>query len=326
MRFIPIASRLLVVLGTAALAAPTCAQSLRRGLVEADVVVVGRQIGKKSHNEDLVFHRVQVIRDVRGAGGNPAVTVLDWPRLTLHVRPTPRQQRLFCLQDASAIATRLGLPAADGPYYKLVTWPGSHPLVGKDIDKDPVVAFADLLARSEAGVSAAETVPQLVATAIDGAPSVREEATRMLSERSDLRSRVSTVQWSQLMTRAAGEADDIDYKISLAELCAVQRLDGLLDALAISLGPVTDERYARCVGRVGRVLYGEEATTHLQERLRMAARTEDRRMLLLAIGATNTKSALDSLLRMDRQDAAVEAALLEHGSPKALEAVARRKD
>ena len=26
------------------------------------------------------------------------------------MRPTPRQQRLFCLQDASAVATRLGLP------------------------------------------------------------------------------------------------------------------------------------------------------------------------------------------------------------------------
>ena len=85
------------------------AQDLRRGLVDADVVVVGRQVGKAPHGDDLVLHHVQVLLDVRGAAGNTAVTVLDWPNLALHQRPVPRQSRLYCLQDASAMATRLGL-------------------------------------------------------------------------------------------------------------------------------------------------------------------------------------------------------------------------
>ena len=47
--------------------------------------------------------------------------------------------------------------------------------------------------------------------------------------------------------------------------------------------------------------------------------------MLLAIGATNTKSALDALMRMNRNDAVVRAALNEHRSPRAKEAVAHRK-
>ena len=127
------------------------------------------------------------------------------------------------------------------------------------------------------------------------------------------------------MARAAGETEDIDYKIALAELCAAQRLDGLLEALSVSLGPVTDPRYARCVGRIGKVLHGEEATGKLTERLQTAGQEQDRKMLLLAIGATNTKSALDALMRMSSDDDAVTAALREHHSPRAKEAVERRK-
>jgi len=319
MRTLPL---LFSTLGVAALAN---AQDLRRGLIDADVVIVGRQVGKKPFGEDLAMHRVQVLDDIRGADGNAAVTVLDWPKLSLHNRPTPRQSRLFCLQDASAIAERLGLPSNNGPYYKLLGWAGSHPLVGKDLDKDPTVQFARVLAAGEAGASSTDTANALAAIAIEPDGEMRTQAVRLLSERGDLRGRLSSIHWNQLIARATGEVDDIDYKIALAELCCEQRLEGLLDALAISLGQVTDVEFARCVGRVGKVLHGEQATEKLNSRLRLAGQDEDRRMLLLAIGATNTESGLQTLLSMNTKDAAVRGALQEHRSPRAKQALEEKK-
>ncbi|MCA8967696.1 MAG: hypothetical protein KDC48_22640, partial [Planctomycetes bacterium] len=278
--------------------------------------------------DDVVLHTVQVLRDVRGAAGRRTVTVLDWPKLSLHNRPTPRQSRLYCLQDASVVATRLGLAADQGPYFRMVGWAGSNPLVGADLDKDPLVGFAALLARSEAGATPSDTAAELCEMALRGDAAVRTEATRFLTERQDLCRHLQAVQWSQLVARASGEVDDIDHKIALAELCAEQRLDGLLDSLMVSLGPVTDPEYARVVGRIARMLHGEDATARLQGRLRMLREPKDRAVVLLAIGATNTDSALEALLRLDsgtEKDAAVEAALREHRSPRAREAVARRK-
>ncbi|HEB53565.1 MAG TPA: hypothetical protein ENI87_09970 [bacterium] len=312
-----------ILISTLALTAIASAQDLRRGLLQADAVLVGRQVGKRPHG-DVALHRVQVIAHVRGATQARAVTVIDWPQLSLHIRPTPRQSRLFCLQDASAVAERLGLPTDGGPYYKLVGWAGSHPLVGKDVDQDPVVRFARVLADADRGTSPEITAAALAHMAITAPAPVRTEVARLLTERGDLRSKLSGVHWTQLVARASGEVDDIDYKIALAELCCEQRIDGLLDALAVSLGPVTDLRYARCVGRIGNVLHGEGAADKLLARLRFVAKDADRRMLLLAIGATNTRSAADALLRMDRADAAVQAALREHRSKRARAAVSKK--
>jgi len=319
MRTFPI---LISVLGLAALAT---GQDLRKGLVRADAVVVGRQVGKKAHNDDVALHRIQIINDIRGADGHKAVTVIDWPKLSLHTRPMPRQSRLYCLQDASVTANRMGLPTADGPYYKMVGWAGSHPLIGKDLDSDPTVRFARVLADSERGTAPEITAATLGNMAINSTPTVRLEIARHLSERSDLRVKLSSVLWSKLIARASGETEDIEYKIALAELCAAQRLDGLLEALAVSLGPVTDARYARCVGRIGKALHGEAATAKLAERMRITSGEQDRKMLLLAIGATNTKTALDALLRMNPKDEAVTAALREHRSRRAKEAVDKRR-
>lgn len=308
-----------------ALAAALSSQSLRQGLVRADAVLVGRQVGKRAHDDALVLHRVQVLEAVRGLSGEPAVTVIDWPKLTLHNRPTPRQSRLFCLQDASAQAQRLGLPSSGAPYFKLVGWPGSHPLIGADRDKDPIVGLARTLAESERGAAPGATAAALARLAIEGDPKVRSEAARYLAERSDLRGRLSGVHWTRLMARAAGEVDDVDHKIALSMLCGEQRLDGLIEALAVSLGPVSDPRFARCVGRIGKVLHGEQATAVLSRRLRSLARAEDRRMVLIAIGATNTRSALAALTKMDQQDVAVAAALREHRSKKAKAAAEKRR-
>ena len=164
--------------------------------------------------------------------------------------------------------------------------------------------------------------------ALESKPDVRAEIGQCISPilRGDLRSEADQpaldVSWSRA---PPARLDDIPYKIALAELCAEQRLDGLLEALAVSLGPVTDVRYARCVGRIGKVLHGEQATSILSARLKLAGQEQDRKMLLLAIGATNTESALEALLRMSKTDAAVTAALAEHTSPRARAAVADRK-
>jgi hypothetical protein len=302
------------------------AQELRRGITDADVVVVGRQVGKTPHDENLVLHRVQVLHDVHGAAGNTALTVLDWPKLALHQRPSPRQSRLYCLQDASALATRLGLPTASGPYYKMVGWAGSSPLIGAEIGNDAVVLFARVLARTDA--RAVDTAGELCTIAVRGNATVRTEAARFLTERGDLRATLGPAQWSDLIARASGETDDVPYKIALAELCAEQRIEGLVETLAVSLGPVQDPEYARAVGRIARALHGEEATTQLEQRLLGLREPKDRAMVLLAIGATNTEAALGLLLRLDGvlgKDPAVEAALQEHKSPRAKEAALRRK-
>ena len=319
MRTLPL---IVSVLGFAAIAS---GQDLRKGLTRADAVLVARQVGKKPHGDEIALHRLQVLHNVRGALGQNTVTVIDWPSLSLHQRPTPRQSRLYCLQDASSVATRMGLPASEGPYFKMVGWAGCNPLIGKDLANDPYLGFARVLADSETGVSSDVTAATLGTMAINADACVRTEIAQFLGERSDLRGRLSSLHWNQLVARASGEVDDIDYKIALAELCAAQRLEGLLDSLAVSLGPVTDERFARCVGRIGKVLHGEEATSKLTDRLKYAGQEQDRKMLLLAIGATNTQSALDTLLRMSSQDEAVTAALREHSSPIAKEAVAQRK-
>jgi len=293
---------------------PAAAQDLRHGLVAADAVVVGRQVAKTPHDEDVTLHVVQVVLDVRGARGASAVTVLDWPKLALHQRPTPRQSRLYCLQDASANAARLGLPADKGPYFKMVGFAGSNPLVGADLAADPVVRFARLLAAGEAGAGPNETARGLFAIAVEGDPAVRAEAARLLIERPDLRQKLDGLHWSRLIGRAVGETDDIAYKSALAEQCAEQRRDGVFDALRVG--------YAAVVGRIGKGLHGEDAATKLLARLQQTAQAERRAPLLLALGATNTAGALDALMRMDRKDPAVVAALKAHRDPKAQEAVA----
>ncbi|MCR9246182.1 MAG: hypothetical protein NXI31_14220 [bacterium] len=320
----------LTVLATtvATLPATLRAQNLRRGISDADLVAVARQVGKRPHNDRVTLHRVQILEDVFGSDGRAAVTVLDWPRLSVHQRPMPRQSRLYCLRSANVTASRLGLPASEGPYYKMVGWPGSNPLVTGDRSKNPIVGFANVIARAKAGASATSTASELATIAVRGDASVRIEAARLLTERQDLRKVIAAPQWSQIVGRATGETEDVPFKIALAELCSEQRLEGLVDNLAVSLGPVSDPRYARCVGRIARAMHGEGASAILERRLPNLRNPRDRVAVLRAIGATNTETALALLLRLDKvmgKDAAVEAALAEHRSPQAKAAVLRRK-
>ncbi|MCA8951475.1 MAG: hypothetical protein KDE27_18350 [Planctomycetes bacterium] len=304
------------------------AQDLRRGIGDADLVAVARQIGKRNHDDRVVLHRVQIVQEVFGSNGNTAVTVLDWPTLSMHNRPSPRQSRLYCLKSAGVTAERLGLPASEGPYYKMVGWAGSNPLIGSAPDEDPIVRFAAVIARGKAGASATRTAGELATVAVEGDPAVRTEAARLLTERGDLRLVLAAPQWSAILARAAGETEDVDYKVALAELCAEQRLEGLVETLSVSLGPVQDPRFARCVGRIANLMHGEQATEALERRLTLLRDPADRAVVLRAIGATNTDAALALLLRLDSvggKDAAVEAALKEHRSPQAEAAVLRRQ-
>ncbi|MBK8099902.1 MAG: hypothetical protein IPK26_22600 [Planctomycetes bacterium] len=312
-----------VVLTAAALAP---AQELRKALAQADLVAVGRQVGKDAHGDELMLHRVQILDGIRGTEGATAVTVLDWPGLSLHNRPMPRQSRLYCLQDATAMATRLGLPEEHGPYYRMSGQPGSNPLVGADRAADAAVRFARVLAGAEDGARPAVTAAALVELGLHAQDGVGTEAARLLAERPDLRAQLSPPHWSQLAAAASG-ATAIGHKIALCELCAEQRVPGLIDAMVVALASVQDAEYASAVGRLAAHLHGEEATAMLRERLLRTPNAKERAALLLAIGATRTDSALTALLDLRRttgSDAAVDAALLAHRSKQARDAVARK--
>lgn len=301
-------------------------QDLRKGLASADLVVVARQVGKQAANAELTLHRLQVVDVVRGGTqGLAAVVVLDWPTLALHQRPSPRQQKLYCLRDATGTAAKAGLPAEQGPYYLMVGYTGSNPLIGADLEHDPVLGFARILAAAEAGARPADTAAAISDLALRGDAAVRTEAVMLLSERSTLRSRLTPVQWSELVARATGETESVPYKIALCELCAEQHIDGLLEALVVSLGAVEDPEFARCVGRIAH-LHGEDGARPLQARLQTARDDATRKQVLLALGASNTRAGLQTLLQLRGNigaDAAVDAALREHRSPQAREAVLR---
>lgn len=316
--------RSILPLLVAVLAPATTAQDLHKALVATDAVLVARQVGKRAVNPELIVHRLQVLKAVRGVdAGTTAVSVLDWPNLALHQRPMPRQQRLYCLEDCSALAARLGLPAGEGPYFRMHGGGGTNPLVGAAVDADPAVRLAQVLAASQDGRTPAATAADLFDFALNGAPAVRGEAAALLVARADLRDHLAATQWSQLAGRATGELEDIAYKIALSELCAEQRVGGLLDGLIVSLGPVQDAEFARTVGRIATHLHGEAGAARFTERLQIARQPETRAMLLLALGASSTDAALQTLLQLKRSgaDPAIEAALKEHRTVRAQDAV-----
>lgn len=305
------------------LAAPVAAQELRLAIDDADLVVVGQQLTRKHHDDNVDLHRVQVVTALRGGAANTSVTVIDWPKVALHNRPTPRQQRLYCLHDASRDAQRIGLPANEGPYYKMSGRPGSNPAVAGEIEQDATVRFVRAMDAVEQGRDAAETTAAMVAIALGDDDATRVEASLLLAERPLLAARVPPVQWSAFLARTSAEATDLDYKIALAELCATQRLPGLVDALVVGLDTTTAPQYARAVGRLCTAMLGEEASKPILDRLKTHAEPEARKALMTALGATQSKEALDALLQwkqLKADDEAVEAGLREHKSRAAKQA------
>jgi hypothetical protein len=312
-------------------AVPLHAQELRFALLDADLVTVARQLGKQSFDDNVDLHKVQVIQTLRSGGGTiPAtVTVLDWPNLSLHNRPQPRQSRLYCLHDATRDAQRLGLPADQGPYYRMNGRAGSNPLVGQDLTRDPIARFAQLIADGEAGHAPLVTATALLATAIGDDATTRLEAARHLAEQPLLAARITPLQWSDVLSRTSAETADAEYKVALAELCVGQRLPGLVEALIVGLDTMHNAEYARAVGRLCSVLLGEDAAEPLLKRLASNADGNTRKAMLLALGATRVPKALEALLQwkqLDSNDAAINAALKEHGGKVAREAAEPKPD
>lgn len=305
------------------------AQELRYAALDADFVAVARQIGAKPEGDHLELHTLQIVRAVRGgpATAPTTVTVIDYTEVRLHFRPTPRQSRLYCLQDGTKAAEQIGLAADKGPYFTMSQRAGSNPLVGADLDADPTLRFCNLLLQAEGGERPNDVARALVETAMSSHAPTRIEAARLLAERPLTAARVADLQWGEMLARTTAETDDVDYKLAMFELCATRRMPGLVEAMLVSLDKTRTPQFARAVGRLCLSMRGDEAVQPILARLTANAEPELRAALLLAIGATRTPQALDALTRMkqaDRNDPAIDAALREHSGKSADDASGSR--
>lgn len=300
-------------------------QSLRRGIAAADLVVIAkavRVIPTKTH----MIHRLKVEKVLRGPTGFDAsqgVAVLVTKRVSTHSRPVPAKRMLYCLHDHSHAARKLNLPRTAGTYYKMSGYPGSSTVLTVG---DPRLQLAEILIASQGGQSSRKTAEKLYKIALRGDGRVRREAAKSLAERPALTACLTDLHLAQLLARAAGETDDIAYKIDLAAICAVRKLPATIPTLVVSVEHVGDESFLRALGRFARFIHQEKAATVLASHVQRAKGTT-RSRLILALGATSTEGALEQLLRMKRRGqnaTVVDAALRIHGSPRATAAIARK--
>jgi len=320
MRALPLLS---ISLLAAASAAP--AQSLRHAVGSADVVVVATLSGSRDLGENLTAHQLTVHETLKGKA--PAeLSVVHLRGVCTHQGPDG-EQRLYCLSDFSKAATRADLPSAWAPYFKMTGHAGGNPAVA-DPDNAPECELARIVIDSEAGTAAKDINRRLMQLVLFARDTVRTEAVQLLTERPVLLGALDSLQLSNLMSRAVGETEDIPFKIALAELCAERHVEGLVDALCISVDEIDDPRFARALGRLARYLHGENAVDVLRPHIVKRTRPEVRSRLLLALGATSTERALEALLRMRSMQggdkAAVDAALRAHGSRRAKAAVGQK--
>ncbi len=316
------------VLLCALLSPGLAAQQLREAVAAADLVVVATDIGVRPAGPQWFVHRLRVVETLKGQAA-AEISVVELKGVGVHNKPAPAETRLYCLHDNAAAAEKSGLPAGLAPYFKMDGRSGSNPAVAAEWATDAQVTFARLGTEVESGRNPARLADQVVLLALRGPAGLRTEAACLLAERRSLLAAVTTLQWSELVSRAAGELDDIGHKIALAELCAEKRLSGLVESLAISLDQVADERYPRAVGRIAKLLHGEDAAALLVAEMQKPHTADGRGRLVVALGATSTDAALKRLLRLQEtqgQDKWLEAALQVHGSRQALEAAAKRPE
>ncbi|MCA8957271.1 MAG: hypothetical protein KDC87_14440 [Planctomycetes bacterium] len=302
------------------------AQQLRRAVAAADVLLIGKVV-RVIPAKDHVLYKIDIEEVLRGTVGNSATKslgVVSTKRVSEHNKPVPAKRMLLCLHDIRAAAQQLGLPEAFGPYFKMSGHPGSAVVL--DGDRDPRLTFTRTLVASQQGKSPRAIAEELFAVALKGDPRVRIEAAQTLAERSVLAGYLTQIHLSGLLSRAAGETDDIPYKIALATVCAERKEPALIPTLCISAEHVGDEAFLKALGRFARFIHREDAAQALQPHIaRAKGKTKDR--LILALGATSTEAALSTLLDMQKTSdhrAAVEAALRIHGSPRATAAVAKK--
>lgn len=297
------------------------AQDVRRSVADAAAVLIGTSRDVERVSENLVIHRVVVERVLHGDVGE-VVSVVDLPTLSLHVRPQRGQRRLFCLGTFERQARRHGLPDRWAPYYRLSPAPAAHPLVNSSETSQGLLDFVQIVLDSERGAGPRPVNDRLLPLIFEGPAAVRLEAVHLLTQRRVLLEALTPLQLSQLQARAVGEVDDVSFKVALAELLAERRLEGLVDALCLSIDAVEDRRFAESLGRIAKLMHGEDALEVLRPHLEQRRRADAHGRLLIALGATSTERALRALLRMRASDTGdrqwVDAALRLHGSPEAL--------
>jgi hypothetical protein len=294
------------------------AQGLRHGIRDADTVVVARCIGVQPLGDALFLHRLEVERTLKG---EPLArcSVVEAKDVADRPRPVPAAMRLYCLQ-----VDRRDLPARDAPYFRMTGHAGDNPNVDPSSGADPLLRLAELLVGRERGDAPAAVCDQLVEMALRDSAPARTEAVEVLRETESLRSRLSALQRQSLLARAVGETEDITHKLALASLCAELGMDGVVDALCLSIEEVDDPRFSETLGRIARHLHGDGALDAIRPHLVRARTPAARDRLLLALGASGTTRALEALLRYRRVNGpgpAVDAALRAHGTKRAFEAV-----
>ena len=301
------------------------AQNLRRAVAAADLVVIAtakRVLPTKTH----VIYRLEIEEVLRGPqdlAPKKTVSILVTKRVAVHNRPTAGKRMLYCLHDHSVAASKLTLPKSYAPFYKMSGYSGSSVQLTVG---DPRLALTRVLVASQAGQASRRTAEQLFTMALRGDQRVRCEAAKSLSERQALLSCLSGAHLSQILARAAGETDDIRYKIDLAAICANRNLAATIDTLAISVEHVGAPEFLAALGRFARHIHGDEAAKVLGRYVARAKGTTKTR-LIMALGATSTEGALDSLLKMKKRGldpVVVDAALRIHGSPRATAAIAKK--
>ena len=314
---------------TLALLRPSAAQELRSAVSASDLVVIAVDSGVRPLAAGILLHRLEIRSTLKG-DARGQVSVLEHTTLSQHARPTPAETRLYCLHELRKDQVPAGLPETLSPFFKLDGRVGGNPLLSTPFEADPLVELAKVVVAADGGLDTQRTADRLHALALFGRPAVRIEAVRMLTERVAAMGKLTPMQWSELVTRAVGELEDIPYKIALAELCAEKKLPALVDQLSLCVDQVQDRRFAETLGRIAKAIHGDSAHEALLPALRRARSPETKGMLWLALGATSTEGASKLLLEAERNEPKgnrwLKAALRMHGGKEASEALARRTD
>ena len=307
--------RLPTILAVGLLCIPGNAQQLRRGIAEADLIVVAQRLEIRAAGNDLTLHRLEVLETLKGQE-TPRIAIIGSSKIADQPKPGSDKPRLYCLRKDA----RKGLPPSADPIYRMLGYQGANPEVKRSDAQDPSLLLVGILIASEDGVSPKTTCDSLFDLAIQSSQEIRLEAIQTLRERPVLAGRLSAFQMSNLLSLAVAETEDIPFKISLSSLCAEQKMKGVIEALCISLDRVGDRRFTTALGRMARVIHSEAASELLQGELLKARKEETRARLLHALGATQTQGALQALLRYRRINGAgeaIDAALRAHGSKQA---------
>jgi len=288
-----------------------------------ELVVVAEVESATPHGEGAILHRLRPIRTLKGEAPE-LLTVVEVLGITCRPHPVPGAPRIYCLNSAP----KTKLPEQLGPFYQLTGFLGDHPRVELDpAVSDPYLQLVEMLVELESGGSPIEQSARFANLALTAPSPVCTEATEVLRVHTELRDRLGSARQAEFLARAVGEQRDFEYQNSLASLCAELRLPGVIDALCSSLERSPEPKVARTIGRLARYLHGEQAILVLQPHLLRASRPEVRDQVLLAIVWTETRSALEALLKEQRDrgpSRAVDAALRAHGSPKAMKAVRKK--